>query len=266
MPAHIAGSNLNNAAPGRSYNQNRQISPLRLALVVVAIASVAFAVYIAESYPKRTVHTSPRVYQAALPYDLYALEPSISAETMDYHYNKHDVAYDKKLQALVNNTKYQDMSLETIIAEPNLPEGIFNNAGQLINHNIFWESMTPDDSKRYPMGISESLKKQIESDFKTHEFFMGNFSAKAVAHFGSGWTWVLYNKQAQRIEITTTPNGVYAGTRDLVPLFNCDVWEHSYYIDYRNRRDEFIRNFHRVINWEYASAKFEHTIKPTEST
>ena len=253
MPAHVA------TVPGRSYNQERSISPARLALAVAAIASVAIAVYIAESYPKRVVHTLPRTYQAQLPYDLYALEPSISAETMDFHYNKHDYGYDKKLQGLVNKTKYEKMSLVEILhANENeqLPDGIYNNAGQLMNHNLFWASMTPDLNDRSAM--SAKLLKQIQTDFKTVDLFVKEFTTKAVNHFGSGWVWVLFNKKSGKIEISTTPNGNYPSpVADYIPLFNCDVWEHSYYIDYRNRRDEFIKNFQQVINWKFASDNFE---------
>lgn len=247
MPAHIAS---NASSPGRSYNQARTLSPVRVAITVVAIASVAFAVYIAETYPKRYVHSMPRVYQAALPYDLYALEPSISAETMDYHYNKHDYGYDKKLQSLVNNTKYADLSLLEIYMHANgTNSSIANNAGQLLNHNFFWSSMTPDESKRR---VSSELSSQLEKDFKTADFFWGNFTNKAVALFGSGWIWVVYNTKTERIEIMTTPNGDYV-PNEFIPLFNCDIWEHAYYIDYRNKRDEYVKNFRSIVNWEFAS-------------
>ena len=250
---------------GRSYNQSRPMSATKVILAVVGVFSIAFAVYVAETYPKRKVHNLPRVYQDPLPYDLYALEPYISAETMDYHYNKHDYGYDKKLQTLVNNTDLAGLSLIEILerneTSPRLPDGVNNNAGQLANHNIFWQSMTPIASKQYPTGLSAALEKQIISNFKSFDAFAKEFQTKATALFGSGWMWVVYNHHLNVIEIITTQNGNYPSpASNFTPLFNCDVWEHSYYIDYRNKRDEFIKNFMNVINWEFASQQYHKII------
>lgn len=263
MPAHISSSS---TTPGRNYNAPRSISVPRLVLIILGISSVAFAVYVAESYPKLQIHTNPRVYQDELPYGLYALEPYISAETMDYHYNKHDYGYDLKLQQLVNNTEFASMSLMEMLERNDsgtvLPPGVYNNAGQLVNHNIFWKSMTPLAEKQYPAALSSELKSKIVDDFKSFNAFGNELISKATSLFGSGWMWVVYNKRSNTIEIITTPNGNYpAPVANYQPLFNLDVWEHAYYIDYRNKRDAYVRNFLGIINWEYASANYAAVVE-----
>jgi Fe-Mn family superoxide dismutase len=258
MPAHIGSSSPN--AHGRSYNNPRTGNPSKIVLAAIGISSIVFAVYVAESYPKRKAHTQPRVYQDALTYDMYALEPYVSSETMDYHYNKHDYGYDKKLQTLVNNTDLVGLSLMEIIernASGSLPAGVYNNAGQLLNHNIFWASMTSVKTSRYPTGMSVDLKKKLEKDFGSVESFLKDFSQKAVNWFGSGWTYVVLNRRSGSIEIVNTANGNYLNPPgDYQPLFNLDVWEHAYYIDYRNRRDEYVKAFLNVVNWDFASSQF----------
>ena len=258
MPAHIGPSSQSNS--GRSYNNSRAVTPSRMILAIVGLVSVAIAVYIAESYPKRLAHSLPRVYQDPLPYSLYALEPYISAETMDYHYNKHDYGYDTKLQSLVTGTELANMSLAEIVSRNTtrqLPAGVYNNAGQLINHNIFWESMTADTAKHFPKGLSPQLGKQIVTDFKTVDAFVKDFTTKATNWFGSGWTHAVFNKGTGKLEVVNTANGnVPMPPTNYIVLFNLDVWEHAYYIDYRNRRDEYIRNFWHVVNWKSASDRF----------
>lgn len=264
MPAHLGSGSPSTV--GRSYNNPRPASPSRVALAILGVVSVGLAVYFAESYPKRVVHSLPRVYQNALPYDLYALEPYISAETMDYHYNKHDYGYDKKLQSLVNGTEMSSLSLMEILelnSSQELPAGVYNNAGQLMNHNLFWDSMTPNRNQQYPKGLSSELEKQIIQDFGSLDAFAKEFANKATAWFGSGWTFVAFNRKTKLIEILNTPNGNYLSPpKDYVVLFNLDVWEHAYYIDYRNRRDEYIRYFWQVVNWEFASDNFYSKANP----
>ena len=195
-----------------------------------------------------------------LPYDLYALEPFISAETMDFHYNKHDYGYDRKLLSLVNNTDLANLTLMEILERnaSGLPAGVYNNAGQLMNHNIFWDSMTPHRSRRFPAGISKALSNKLVSDFGSVDAFLKEFSQKSVAWFGSGWTYVVFNKKTMRIQILNTANGNYLSPpSEYVPLLNIDVWEHAYYIDYRNRRDEYVKAFLNVANWDFASEQLE---------
>jgi Fe-Mn family superoxide dismutase len=202
-----------------------------------------------------------QVYQDELEYDLYALEPYISAETMDYHYNKHDFGYDKKLQSLVNNTDLVDLSLMEIIernSSGSLPTGVYNNAGQLANHNIFWKSMTPHQSKRYPNGMSPRLKNKLAADFGSMDTFFKEFSQRSVNWFGSGWTYLVVNIKSGSIEVVNTANGNYPSPpMDYLPLLNLDIWEHAYYVDYRNRRDEYVKAFLELANWEFASNQYE---------
>lgn len=252
-------SSSSSSPPVRQYS----IVNTRIALGGLAIASVVFAVYLAETYPnpKRLPHREQRVYQDELDYNFYSLEPYISAETMDYHYNKHDYGYDKKLQSLVSNTSLAALSLMELIelndSAGSLPVGVYNNAGQLMNHNIFWASMTPDFQKQFPSGLSRDLRGKLETDFGSLESFFSVFTNKSVSWFGSGWTYVALNTKTDKIEVINTRNGDYLSpTQNYVALLNLDVWEHAYYIDYRNQRDEYVRNFLRVANWASASAKF----------
>lgn len=256
MPTHVTGPAQN--PNSRGYNRTLGVSKVLLA--IIAVLSVAIAVYIAESYPKRKIPTISRVYQMNLPYDLYALEPYVSAETMDYHYNKHDYGYEKKLLSLVNGTDLAGKSLIEILEfneTAHLPAGVYNNAGQLMNHNIFWQSMTKHAASQYPEGLSEELRGQLVKDFKSVDGFIREFISKGTAHFGSGWVWVAYSNATQSIELFTLANGNYPSPPSrYVILFNCDVWEHAYYIDYRNEREEYLRNFLHVLNWEFASNNF----------
>jgi Fe-Mn family superoxide dismutase len=265
MPAHIGGSP-SPSVPGRSYNNPRTTSPSRMMLAGVGLASIAFAVYIAESYPKRQVHDQARTYQIMLPYDLYSLEPFISAETMDYHYNKHDYGYDRKLVALINNTELDGLSLIQILEKNNsrlLPPGVYNNAGQLLNHNFFWMSMTPHNSERFPAGISKALQQKLVADFGSVDAFLKEFSQKSVAWFGSGWTYAAYSRSSKRVLVINTVNGNYlAPQEEFDPILCLDIWEHAYYIDYRNRRDEYVKAFLNVANWKFASEQFEKSIGP----
>jgi Fe-Mn family superoxide dismutase len=200
------------------------------------------------------------------PYDLYSLEPFISAETMDFHYNKHDYGYDRKLVSLVNNTDLAKLTLMEILdrnaSAGGLPAGVYNNAGQLMNHNIFWQSLTPHKNQRYPTGVSKVLESRLISEYGSIEAFLKEFSAKGVAWFGSGWTYVVFNKSSKRVQIMNTANGNYLSPpNDYIPLLNLDVWEHAYYIDYRNRRDEYLKAFLNVANWDFASQQLERALE-----
>jgi Fe-Mn family superoxide dismutase len=258
MPSIFGSSSPSAPTPPTS---RQSIANSRVALGALALASLVFAVYLAETYPKRLPHTEARVYQNVLPYDLYALEPHISAETMDYHYNKHDFGYDKKLQSLVNQTDIANLTLFDILelnSTRSLPAGVYNNAGQLMNHNIFWESMTPAADEQFPRGMSLELRNKIEGDFGSLDAFFSNFTTRSVAWFGSGWTYVALSKISGRIEIINTKNGDYLSPPgDYAALLNLDVWEHAYYIDYRNQRDKYVASFLKVANWAAASAKFQ---------
>jgi Fe-Mn family superoxide dismutase len=180
---------------------------------------------------------------------------------MDYHYNKHDYGYDKKLQSLVNNTDLASLSLMEIVdlnSSSTLPAGVYNNAGQLLNHNIFWKSLTPHTSEQYPQGLSGKLEQKLIADFGSLDSFFKEFNQKSVNWFGSGWTYVAFHTPSGMIQIVNTQNGNYLSPpRDFVPLLNLDVWEHAYYIDHRNLRADYIRAYLQVSNWRFASEQYQ---------
>lgn len=188
-------------------------------------------------------HTLPK-----LPYAHDALAPHISRETIDYHYGKHHQAYVTNLNALIKGTEYADLSLEAII-EKAPPGSIFNNAAQVWNHTFFWHSM-----KRHGGGTpTGALAKAIDKKWGSFDEFKKVFQASAVGNFGSGWTW-LVKKADGSVDIANTSGaGTLIASADK-PLLVVDVWEHAYYIDYRNQRPKFIETFLAdLANWEFAA-------------
>ena len=178
-----------------------------------------------------------------LPWKKDALSPIISEETIDYHYGKHHQTYINNLNNLIKDTEYANLSLEEIIKTAK--GGIFNNAAQVWNHSFYWESLTPNASEK-PDGI---LLTAIEAQFGSFEEFKTQFSQAAATLFGSGWTWLVIN-QDKKLEIIQTSNADTPIAKGLKPLLTCDVWEHAYYIDYRNKRPDYITNFFKIVNWE----------------
>lgn len=179
-----------------------------------------------------------------LPYDLGALHPFVSEEQMDYHYNKHHEAYFKKLNALVDGKPEADMDLETIIKSSSGP--LFNNAAQAWNHTFFWNCMSPSGGGK----PHHEILKAIERDFGGLEGFKKELSEKAAALFGSGWAWLAKN-DAGKLEIMPLSNADTPIKHGKTPILTIDVWEHAYYIDYRNERPKFIEKFFDVINWDF---------------
>lgn len=189
-----------------------------------------------------------------LPYAENALAPHISAETMDFHYNKHHAGYVKKLNELVADTPMADMTLEEIIMETHgskVAENkkIFNNAAQSWNHSFFWSSMTPeggDDAKG-------DIAQLIEETFGDADGFSEAFTAAAEAHFGSGWVWL--TEADGTLEILTTANAELPMTSGKTAVLVCDIWEHAYYLDYQNRKPDFVKTYlSNLINWDFANA------------
>lgn len=177
----------------------------------------------------------------ALPYALNALEPFISERTMDFHYHKHHQTYIDNLNKLISNTPFAKMELEKIItetAEQKQYGAIFNNAAQVWNHTFFWHSMKPRGSQLK----NPALYERITSDFGSFEQFKTTFKQEALAQFGSGWVWLIENQRG-KLEIVKTSNADTPLAHHLLPLLTCDVWEHAYYLDYQNRRGEFIDGF-----------------------
>ncbi len=178
-----------------------------------------------------------------LPYSPEALEPHISKKTIEYHYGKHHMTYVQKLNGLIEGTSFEDMSLEDIIRKAD--GGIFNNAAQVWNHTFYWEGFSAN-GKDAPGG---ALLEAINKDFGSFEDFKEAFTQKATTLFGSGWTW-LVRKADGKLEIVQTSNAenpMQAGDK---PLLTCDVWEHAYYLDYQNRRPEYIAAFWKLVDWD----------------
>ncbi len=187
----------------------------------------------------------------ALPWSSDALEPYISAQTMSFHYGKHHAAYVNKLNAAIEGTPYAEMSLEEIVratAGDSTKAGIFNNAAQTWNHTFFWSSMRPDGGGA-PTG---DLAAKIDAAFGSFEAFKDQFAAKAATLFGSGWTWLVLNKG--ELEIVQTTGAGNPMTEGATPLLTLDVWEHAYYLDYQNRRPDFIGAFlDNLVSWDFAA-------------
>jgi len=181
-----------------------------------------------------------------LPYAKNALAPYISAETMEYHYGKHHQAYVDKLNSLIPGTEYEDMPLEDIIRKAS--GGVFNQAAQVWNHTFYWDSMTPDGGNE-PSG---DLGSAIKSAFGSYDDFKQKFQEMAVGNFGSGWTWLVARNDGS-VDIVNTDDAGNPLTQDLKPLITCDVWEHAYYIDYRNARPKYVEAYFNLVNWDFAA-------------
>jgi Fe-Mn family superoxide dismutase len=174
-----------------------------------------------------------------------ALQPHISKETLEYHYGKHHQAYVTNLNKLIPGTEFENMSLEEIIRKSQ--GGIFNNAAQVWNHTFFWNSMSPQGGGKPRAQVA----KAIDAKFGSFDAFKDKFSAAAVGQFGSGWAW-LVKKSDGSVDIETTSNAGTPLTGANKPLLTCDVWEHAYYIDYRNRRPDFVAAYWNLVNWDFA--------------
>jgi len=185
----------------------------------------------------------------ALPYADDALEPHISAETISFHYGKHHQTYVTNLNNLVPGTEFEGMSLEDIITKASA--GIFNNAAQIWNHTFYWNCLTPN-SQGAPSG---NLATAIDATFGSFDEFKAKFATSCATNFGSGWTWLVKNADGS-IEIVNTSNAGCPLTTGQTSLLTCDVWEHAYYIDYRNARPKYVESFWALVNWDFVAANF----------
>jgi Fe-Mn family superoxide dismutase len=186
----------------------------------------------------------------ALPYEKNALEPHISAETLEYHYGKHHATYVTKLNGLVDGTDMANKSLEEIVK--NSEGGVFNNAAQIWNHTFYWNSLSPNGGGE-PTG---ALADAINAKWGSFADFKVALNDKAVNNFGSSWTWLVKTADGS-LDIVNTSNAATPLTDDsLTPLLTVDLWEHAYYIDYRNLRPKYLEGFWALVNWEFASANF----------
>ena len=181
-----------------------------------------------------------------LPYARDALAPHISAETIDYHYGKHHQAYVNNLNKLIPGTEFENLPLEEIIKQAS--GGIFNNAAQVWNHTLYWNSLSPQGGGE-PTG---KLAEAIDKGFGSLAAFKEQFTQAAVTQFGSGWAWLVQNPDGG-LDIAATPNANNPMQDGKTPLLTCDVWEHAYYIDYRNARPKYVENYWNLVNWDFAA-------------
>ena len=189
-----------------------------------------------------------------LPYDTKALSPYISEETINYHYGKHHKSYVDKLKAQLPGSEWgkarEKAPLEEIIKNSKGP--LFNNAAQVWNHNFYWDCLSPKGGSA-PSGV---LRAAIEKHFQSFENFKAEFTAKALAQFGSGWAWLV--KEGEELKILSTPNADCPLTvPQQTALLTCDVWEHAYYIDYRNARNKYIEAFWNLVNWDFVNKNLD---------
>ncbi|SHI03605.1 superoxide dismutase [Fe] [Pollutimonas bauzanensis] len=182
-----------------------------------------------------------------LPYPLDALAPHISKETLEFHYGKHHQTYVTNLNNLIAGTEFESASLEDIVKKSS--GGVFNNAAQVWNHTFYWNSLSPKGGGA-PTG---ALLEAINAKWGGVDAFKEAFNKSAAGNFGSGWTW-LVKKSDGSVDIVNTSNAATPITTSDVPLLTCDVWEHAYYIDYRNARPKYLENFWNLVNWEFAAA------------
>lgn len=185
-----------------------------------------------------------------LPYAKNALEPHISAETLEYHHGKHHKAYVDNLNKLIPGTEFEGKSLEQIILSSSGP--IFNNAAQVWNHTFYWHCLSPQGGKE-PQG---ALGEAIQKTFGSFAEFKDQFTKTAIGTFGSGWAWLVKNADG-KLAIVSTSNAQTPMTAQQKALLTCDVWEHAYYIDYRNARPQYIEHFWNLVNWEFVASQFE---------
>ncbi|MGH8073308.1 MAG: superoxide dismutase [Fe] [Lysobacter sp.] len=185
-----------------------------------------------------------------LPYDKTALEPHISAETLDYHYGKHHKAYVDNLNKMIEGTEFADMPLEDIIRKSQ--GGMFNNAAQVWNHTFYWNCLSPNGGGEPTGKVLEAINKAF-GDFAK---FKEQFSETAVKTFGSGWGWLVQRADGS-LALVSTANANTPLTTDDTALLTCDVWEHAYYIDYRNARPKYVESFWNLVNWEFVASNMK---------
>jgi Fe-Mn family superoxide dismutase len=194
--------------------------------------------------------------QPELPYALDALQPFLKKEQMDYHYNKHQAAYFKNLNGLLEGKPEANSPLKEVIVAAAPASPIFNNSAQAWNHDFFWHCMSPTGGGD-PQG---DLLKAIDRDFGGYDKFKQAFSDKAAKLFGSGWAWLAVDKQG-KLEIMPLSNADTPLKHGCTPILTLDVWEHAYYIDYRNRRPDFIAGFWTKVNWDFAAKNLDDSTK-----
>jgi Fe-Mn family superoxide dismutase len=225
------------------------------ALAGAAIAAVRLPALAASTPATSTKEAIMTFTLPPLPYAPTALEPHMSAKTFEFHHGKHHAAYVTNLNKLIEGTDLAGKSLEEIIlasANDAAKAGIFNNSAQVWNHTFFWNSMKPSGGGK-PGG---ALAAQIEKDFGSYEKFVEEFKTAAATQFGSGWAWLVLDNGT--LKVTKTANAETPMTKGQTALLTLDVWEHAYYLDYQNRRPDFIATFlDKLANWSFAASNYE---------
>ena len=179
----------------------------------------------------------------ALPFNKYSVLKILSEETLSFHHGKHQKTYVDNLNSLIKGTEFESMSLEDIIKKSS--GSLYNNAAQVWNHEFYWNSINPSSS------LQPTTKQFIDKDFGSLEEFKSQFKKVSLSAFGSAWSWLVKNKNTDKLSIETTSNASNFVGKDSTPLFVCDLWEHAYYIDYRNKRADYLDKFLTVINWNF---------------
>jgi Fe-Mn family superoxide dismutase len=186
-----------------------------------------------------------------LPYDKSALAPHISAETLEFHHGKHHATYVTNLNKLIAGTDFANKTLEEIVKSAPAG-GMFNNAAQIWNHTFYWNCLAPKAGGEPTGALADALK----GAFGSFAEFKEKFSQTSINTFGSGWGWLVQNKNGQ-MELVSTSNAGCPLASGATPILTCDVWEHAYYIDYRNARAKYVENFWNVVNWDFAAKNFK---------
>ncbi len=225
-----------------------------LTLALGGVAFVSMRAFASSAHTPITMNEAPMTFTLPpLPFAKDALAPHISAQTFDFHHGKHHNAYVVKLNELIAGTEFEKASLEDIItktAGDASKAALFNNAAQHWNHSFFWECLTPNGGGK-PTG---ELAAKIDSDLGGYDKFAADFKAAALAQFGSGWAWLVADASG-KLKITKTPNADLPLAHGERALLTVDVWEHAYYLDYQNRRVDFVQTFlDKLANWEFAAA------------
>ena len=189
-------------------------------------------------------HTLP-----PLPYAIDALQPHISKETLEFHHGKHHNAYVTNLNNLIKGTEFENLSLVDVVKKSS--GGVFNNAAQIWNHTFYWNSLKPNGGGEPTGALADAITKKWGS----FAAFKEAFTKSAIGNFGSSWTW-LVKKADGSLDIVNTSNAATPITGADVPLLTCDLWEHAYYIDYRNRRPDYLAGWWSLVNWEFAAKNF----------
>jgi len=186
----------------------------------------------------------------ALPYEKNALEPHISAETLEYHYGKHHQTYVDKLNGQVEGSEYAGKSLEDIIKSSS--GGLFNNAAQVWNHTFYWNCLSPNGGGEPKGAVADAINKK----FGSFDKFKEEFTNSAIGNFASGWTWLVKTADGG-VDIVNTDDAETPLTNDsIIPILTVDVWEHAYYIDYRNARPKYMEAFWKLVNWDFVAKNF----------